>query len=371
MRKNGHDRMGRQRWQCDGCRLTAGTRNNTKRRRTQLAEFLDWLLEAAPQRKRPESARNFRKRVDWCWRLEPRIEPDGVVHRVVMADGTYVNGRCLLTAIDGEDGEVLAWQWCARENTAAYKALFAQLAPPDVLVCDGMKGILKARAQIWPHTRVQRCLVHVQRDTRADLTSRPRLQAGRELKKLADALTRIHDPEAAAGWGEALNAWHERWSRMLAERTYAKDNPDDPRAATSKGGWWWTHLPLRRAYLRLERLFKDGTLLCFLDPALTAPGSVPRDGNRLEGGPDAALKRMLVNHRGLPETHMRRACEWHCYMHSAKPDPALILKQHGQDAKTGTNHDNNDDEPMSQPILGTGIDWNEFHTAARYPNTTD
>ena len=88
MRKNGHDRMGRQRWQCDECRLTAGTRNNTKRRRTQLAEFLDWLLEAAPQRKRPESARNFRKRVDWCWRLEPRIEPDGVVHRVVMADGT-------------------------------------------------------------------------------------------------------------------------------------------------------------------------------------------------------------------------------------------------------------------------------------------
>lgn len=69
---------------------------------------MDWLLEAAPQRKRPESARNFRKRVDWCWRLEPRIEPDGVVHRVVMADGTYVNGWCLLTAIDGEDGEVLA-----------------------------------------------------------------------------------------------------------------------------------------------------------------------------------------------------------------------------------------------------------------------
>ena len=50
---------------------------------------------------------------------------------------------------------------------------------------------------------------------------------------------------------------------------------------------------------------------------------------------------------------------------------SYMPKQHGQDAKTGTNHDNNDDEPMSQPILGTGIDWNEFHTAARYPNTTD
>ncbi len=164
-------------------------------------------------------------------------------------------------------------------------------------------------------------------------------------------LTRIHDADTAARWGQALNAWHERWKGMLAERTYAKDHPDDPRAATSTSGWWWTHLPLRRAYLRLERLFKDGTLFCFLDPTLTAQGPVPRDSNRLEGGLwthlplrraylrlerlfkdgtlfcfldptltaqgpvprdsnrlegglNAALKRMLVNHRGLPEAHI-------------------------------------------------------------------
>ncbi len=310
-----------------------------------------------------------------------------------MADGTYVNGWCLLTAVDGGDGEVLAWQWCDRESTAAYKALFAQLAPPGVLVCDGMKGIQRASAETWPDTQIQRCLVHVQRDTRADLTSKPRLQAGRELKGLADMLTRVHDAEAAARWGGALNAWHERWKTLLAERTYAKDNPDDPRAATSKGGWWWTHLPLRRAYFRLERLFKDGTLFRFLDPALTTLGPVPRDSNRLEGGLNAALKRMLVNHRGLPEAkdgtlfrfldpalttlgpvprdsnrlegglnaalkrmlvnhrglpeaHMRRACEWHCYMNSAKPDPNQILKQHDRDAKATADDDN---EPTSQP----------------------
>ena len=31
---------------------------------------------------------------------------------------------------------------------------------------------------------------------------------------------------------------HERWKGMLAERTYAKDHPDDPKAATSRSGWW-------------------------------------------------------------------------------------------------------------------------------------
>ena len=84
-----------------------------------------------------------------------------------------------------------------REGTAAYKALFEQIAPPDVLVCDGMKGIQRACAETWPDTRIQRCLVHVQRDTRADLTGKPRLQAGRELKRLADMLTRVHEPDAA------------------------------------------------------------------------------------------------------------------------------------------------------------------------------
>ncbi|WP_241218368.1 IS1249 family transposase [Bifidobacterium castoris] len=321
MRKNGHDRNGRQRWQCDTCKATTTATIESRSRVSLLRAFLDWLLEAAPQRRPGCDAHTFRRRSAWCWDLSPRIHPDGVVHHVVMADGTWVNGWCLLTAIDGTDGEVLAWQWCSHESTAAYQALFAQLTPPDVLVCDGMKGILKACHEAWPDTRIQRCLVRVQRDTRADLTSKPRLQAGRELERLADILTRVHDADAAVRWGGALNAWHERRKRMLSERTYAKDTPDDPRAATSRGGWWWTHLPLRRAYLRLERLFKDGTLFCFLDPALNTLGPVPRDSNRLEGSINAALKRMLVNHRGLPEAHMRRACEWHCYMHSARPDP--------------------------------------------------
>lgn len=105
--------------------------------------------------------------------LAPGIEPDGVVHHTVMADGTHMNGWCLLVAIDGEDGEVLAWQWCDRESAAAYKALSEQIAPPDVLICDGMKGIGKACAEAWPGTRIQRRLIHVQRDTRAD----PDLQA--------------------------------------------------------------------------------------------------------------------------------------------------------------------------------------------------
>ncbi len=240
-----------------------------------------------------------------------------------MADGTYVNGWCLLTAVDGEDGEVLAWQWCARGEHSRLQGAVRAVGPSrrarmrrHERHSQGARANLAAHA--GPTMSGARATRHQGRpDLQTQTAGRPGSSRNSPTRSPASTI-----PKPPPDGGEALNAWHERWSRMLAERTYAKDNPDDPRAATSKGGWWWTHLPLRRAYLRLERLFKDGTLFCFLDPALTAPGSVPRDGNRLEGGLNAALKRMLVNHRGLPEAHMRRACEWHCYMHSAKPDPA-------------------------------------------------
>lgn len=87
MIKHGRSASGAQRWRCATCALTSTAPRADRARRRQLDEFLDWLLGAAPQRRRAESARNFRKRVDWCWQLAPRIEPDGVVHHTVMADG--------------------------------------------------------------------------------------------------------------------------------------------------------------------------------------------------------------------------------------------------------------------------------------------
>ena len=189
-------------------------------------------------------ARALRKRTAWCWSIRPRIAPPDAKRHTVMADGTYMgHGWCLITAIDGESGEVLAFQWCAHESKAAYLALFSGISAPDVLITDGLRGAEAACLEAWPGTRIQRCLVHVQRNTRTDLTSRPRLQAGGELKKLSGLLTGVEAAEEAVGWGEALNAWHERWKGFIAERTFARDDPANPKA--SRRVCWWTHEELR------------------------------------------------------------------------------------------------------------------------------
>ena len=192
-----------------------------RRRERTLEEFLSWLLGPSSQRAADSAgdARALRKRIAWCWRIRPRIAPPDARRHTVMADGTYMgHGWCLIIAIDGQTGEVLDRQWCAHESKAAYLALFSRLPAPDVLITDGLRGAEAACTQAWPGTRIQRCLVYVQRNTRTGLTSRPRLQAGRELKRLSDRLTSVETAGQAVRWGEALNAWHERWKDFIVFR---------------------------------------------------------------------------------------------------------------------------------------------------------
>ena len=227
MKKSGRTTAGSQRWKCTACALSSTAVRRDRARDFQLREFLDWLLTGRIQEQMgPTGARAFRKRVGWCWNIAPAIEPDGVVHHTVMADGTCMaHGWCLIIAIDGASGQVIDWQWCHHENTAAYTALFGRIPRPDVLITDGLRGVERACAAVWPGTRIQRCLVHVQRNTRTDLTSRPRLQAGRELKKLSDRLTRVHDPEGAARRAGALHHQPFGGRAQLTHQTHPAATP--------------------------------------------------------------------------------------------------------------------------------------------------
>ncbi|MFQ9789913.1 MAG: IS1249 family transposase [Bifidobacterium bifidum] len=369
MKKNGRTGKGVQRWKCPACRLSSTMPQRRRRRERTLEEFLSWLLGPSSQRAAdsaatPAPCANESHGAGASARASPRRTPGAT--RSWRTARTWATAGAWIIAIDGQTGEVLDRQWCAHESKAAYLALFSRLPAPDVLITDGLRGAEAACTQAWPGTRIQRCLVHVQRNTRTGLTSRPRLQAGRELKRLSDRLTSVETAGQAVRWGEALNAWHERWKDFIAERTYARDDPSNPKA--SRHRWWWTHEELRRCYRRLERLFREGRLFAYLEPELLKGGPVARTTNRLEGGVNSVVKDVLRNHRGLPEEHMRRACEWVCYMKTAHPRPESFIPDALRKGEKATTPEPDD---SVAPAYGTGIDWNEFHTTTRYPNTTD
>ncbi|WP_163229679.1 IS1249 family transposase [Bifidobacterium aerophilum] len=326
MCRNGFTKAGAQRWKCDACRLSSTMKRQDPTRMAEFRAFVAWLTgkqsmgEAAAGLGLKRKA--FARRTAWCWRVEPALPSVPRAHRYVMTDGTYVPyGWCLLV-LTGDDGRPIAWQWCSAETRPAYLQLFRGTKRPSSLVCDGGQGCLTAAETRWKEVPVQRCLVHVLRNTRVDLTNKPRSAAGRTLLKLARGLTEISTADGAAAWLADLNAWHGEHGDYLKERTTAKQDP-----AHAKGRkWWWTHERLRRAYFRLVRLNRAGMLFAFCDPAVVkGDATLPSTTNQLEGGVNAVVKRTLDHHRGLSEAHMRRCCEWAVYMLTADPDPVSFV----------------------------------------------
>ncbi|WEV68298.1 IS1249 family transposase [Bifidobacterium sp. ESL0769] len=327
MRGNGYTKAGRRRWRCDACSASGiAARPGAKR----LAEFRAWLGWVLGKTDVLQAARaigvttrqGFAKRTAWCWGIRPVLPKPGKAH-CVEVDGTYLNGWCLLVAVDAEDGRPLAFQWCDTEKKAAWLALFRRIPRPDVVVCDGGVGCLAAIGARWPGMRVQRCLVHVLRNTRRDLTSRPRTAPGKALYKLARRLVnaeRCGTPEQARQWMADLQEWYGENREWLDERTVATD-PDTGFRRT-----WYTHQKARDAYHRLARLNAAGMLFTWLDPELTAGGPVAWNTNMLEGGTNKPVKDAMRRHNGLSPQHARRVCEWLLYMRTQDPEPERLAK---------------------------------------------
>lgn len=367
MKRNGHDPSGRQRRYCPACRAGRSIRRPARALRAQLEQFLSRLLGGGGQGPASDAGAS-RRHTSWCWDLQPYIVPDGRAHPVVTADGTYVgHGRCLLVVCDGLAGNVLAWRWCRREDSTDHAALFRLIARlygiPRLLVSDGMRGIPAAARAAWPGCALQRRLEHVRRDCRTDLTLRPRTQAGRELKRIAGLLARTRDTGPARLFLQALNAWHTRWGGCIREKTWNRHGR--PGCDPAGPVFWWTHQRVGRCYMRLQRLAGSGELFRFLDPALAGLGPLPCTSNRLGGGINSPLKRMLLDRRGMPERHMLRACEWVCWKRGGRPLPPITRMLPQQ-----TRHPDTADDDGT-PGWGTAPEWTDLHTETRYPYTTD
>jgi putative transposase len=80
------------------------------------------------------------------------------------------------------------------------------------LVCDGLKGLPEVVENVWPHTIVQTCIIHLIRNT-FRLTSRKDWDA---LKRDIEAIYTAPNPDAAlAALDELENKWGKKYRAMI------------------------------------------------------------------------------------------------------------------------------------------------------------
>lgn len=145
----------------------------------------------------------------------------------------------------------------------------------EAIVVDGKRGLFKVFGDI----PVQMCHFHQLKIVRRYLTSRPKLEAGIELKAVALTLT-ISNQNI---FTKLLSVWHEKWEGFLKEKTYSLDNTH----------WHYTHKRIRSAYRSLK------TNLPYLFTYQEYPHlKIPNTTNSLDGF-FKELKKLLNIHSGL------------------------------------------------------------------------
>lgn len=142
-------------------------------------------------------------------------------------------------------------------------------------VVDGKQGVFSVFADI----PVQMCQFHQMAIIRRYLTSRPKLEAGRELRAVTLALPTLTEETLQA----LLDEWHGKWESFLKERTYADDGQR----------WQYTHRRIRSAYRSLK------THLPYLFTFQRHPElKIPNTTNSIDGYFNR-IKELLNTHRGM------------------------------------------------------------------------
>ena len=118
------------------------------------------------------------------------------------------------------------------------------------------------------------------------LTTRPKLEASRELKIITDTLPNTNEQKLT----DALQGWFEKWKDFLKQKT----------TDLNTNRWFYTHKKVRAAYRSLK------TNLPYLFTYQKYPElNIPNTTNSLDGFFNR-LKSLVYVHRGLrPNRRMR------------------------------------------------------------------
>ena len=291
MQRWGTTASGKTRFRCRRCKTSRIRRRPDHAHRCWQRAFADWLVsglsltEIARRHGVGFSTLRHHFRDHWSPAPQPVI-PGGV--QGIILDGTSVmkRHRVLLVVQDVRRYPV-TWAFAERETYDSWRGVLESLRAsgiqPRFIVCDGHTGLLKALRKIWPEVLVQRCVVHVTRQARLDLTQHPKTDAGVNLLRLVKKLSSIRTRRQRRRWLRTYRQWLRRHDAFLKERT---QNPAGRRR------WWYTHRKLRAVRSLLSNSLPD------LFHYVRYP-EIPRTTNHVEGGINSRIKDLYRRHRGL------------------------------------------------------------------------
>lgn len=160
----------------------------------------------------------------------------------LLIDGTYFsNGLCLILYYDKDLQFVQLYRHTNKEKYKEIKEDLENLKKLGVevysITCDGHKAILKSAQKVYPNAVIQRCVVHVKRQSSSWIGKYPKLIQSMELLQFIRPITRLNTIEQIQEWLASFHKWYEKNKAFINEQSR---NEDTQRM-------WYTHKNLRAA----------------------------------------------------------------------------------------------------------------------------
>ena len=212
---------------------------------------------------------------------------------VVIIDTVYLSGRSfgVMIARDAHAGKTIDRIYVQSETIEHFVELVGRVTDQGViigaLVVDGRPGMLKSFSLI----PTQMCQFHQIQIVTRYVTLRPKLLAGKQLRRIALLIPTIKKDM----YVKLLTRWRETWGLFIQEKTV---NEQTRR-------WEYTHRRIRSAYYSMVR---NTPYLFVYQEKQNRHLKIPNTTNGLDGS-FAHLKDSLRVHRGLAKRRKIRLIE--------------------------------------------------------------
>jgi hypothetical protein len=185
-----------------------------------------------------------------------------------------------LVFLDSKEKEVLLWKHISSETVKEYKDLKQQLEKLDYIIksvtFDGKRGLPK----LFKDYPTQMCHFHQKKIIQRYITKYPRLQAGKDLKKVMYNLTTTTEGR----FTKKLDEWYEIYGEFINELTV---NP-------VTGECFYTHQKVRAAYRSLK-----ANLPYLFTYKNHKDFTIATTTNNLDGGVFSPMKKKINVHSGM------------------------------------------------------------------------
>ena len=286
VKKNGQ-RRGVQMYKCQSCSKYFQNKRRDRGQKQNLLHQYVWQRQTYT-----DLSGQYGKSTKWVQRKLDEIEVKQIVKInkrkvVVVADTTFFSKKHGLVVFrEPNRKQNLWWRFVDYERVREYESGKRHLEKNgfaiQAVVLDGRRGV----REVFRDIPVQMCHFHQKQIVNRYLTTRPKLEASIELRKVVSNLSKT-DEET---FTEELNVWHGKWKDFIKEKT---TNPET-------GRWCYTYKRLRSAY----RSLKTNLPYLFTYQRYTEL-NIPNTTNSLDGFFNR-LKNLLNVHRGLSPKRRKR-----------------------------------------------------------------